>query len=206
MDPAGLIDGLTGPDASPRDQHRLLSAARNALTSWALGTPKTIASFVRQVLERVTLGQDEIEIQISKKALKAALLGSPPASHAAAPDQKTPESDALILKLPACLKRCSGEIRLVIPAGVQPDLRPRPNAALIKALSRAHTWKETLLSGQAGSICDICNNYFARKVNQPALPREGFDEYGVLARSIRRRTQSQTVAVARRCCAATTIF
>jgi hypothetical protein len=58
----------------------------------------------------------------------------------------------LTLRLKAKLKRCSGELRLVVPAGGRVDLKPRPNAALIKALTRAHTWKAQLTSGEAISI------------------------------------------------------
>lgn len=39
-----------------------------------------------------------------------------------------------------------------MPAGVHGDLMPRPNATLIKALTRAHKWRNRLLSGEAPSI------------------------------------------------------
>ncbi len=60
--------------------------------------------------------------------------------------------DALILHVSARLKLCSGEMRLVIPPGNVRELRPRSNATRIKALARAHAWKEKLFSGQAPSI------------------------------------------------------
>ena len=37
------------------------------------------------------------------------------------------------------------------------DLRPRPNATLIKALTRAHRWKERLFTGGAPSTSAIAN-------------------------------------------------
>jgi hypothetical protein len=63
--------------------------------------------------------------------------------------------DALILRVPARLKLCSGEMRLVIPLGQQQELQPRPNATLIKALTRAYKWKERLFSGAAPSTSEI---------------------------------------------------
>lgn len=36
-------------------------------------------------------------------------------------------------------------------------MRPRINAALVKALTRAHKWKHKLFSDQAPSICAIAN-------------------------------------------------
>ncbi len=46
-------------------------------------------------------------------------------------------------------------MRLVIPPGQARDLRPRPNATLIKALTRAHRWKERLFTGAAPSTSAI---------------------------------------------------
>ncbi len=64
-------------------------------------------------------------------------------------------SDELTLRIPARLKLCSGEMRLVIPPEQARDLRPRPNATLIKALTREHRWKERLFSGGAPSTSAI---------------------------------------------------
>ena len=64
-------------------------------------------------------------------------------------------SDELTLHIPVRLKLCSGEMRLVIPPEQARDLRPRPNATLIKALTRAHRWKERLFSGGAPSTSAI---------------------------------------------------
>ena len=64
-------------------------------------------------------------------------------------------SDELTLHIPVRLKLCSGEMRLVIPPGQARDLRPRPNATLIKALTRAYGWKERLFTGGAPSTSAI---------------------------------------------------
>lgn len=65
------------------------------------------------------------------------------------------DGDEITLRVPTRLKLCSGEMRLVIPPGHARGLQPRPNATLIKALARAHAWKEKLFSGQASSIQTI---------------------------------------------------
>ncbi len=76
---------------------------------------------------------------------------SAPGSQAGTPSG----GDALTLRVPARLKLCSGEMRLVIPPGQARDLRPRPNAALIKALTRAHRWQERLFTAAAPSTSAI---------------------------------------------------
>ncbi len=61
----------------------------------------------------------------------------------------------MTLRVPARLKLCSGERRLVIPPGQARELQPRPNATLIKALTRAYKWKERLFTGGAPSTSAI---------------------------------------------------
>ena len=43
----------------------------------------------------------------------------------------------------------------MIPLGQQQELQPRPNATLIKALTRAYKWKERLFTGAAPSTSAI---------------------------------------------------
>ena len=74
-------------------------------------------------------------------------------AHATAPNTE----NTLTFLIPARLKRCGMEMRLVIPAGGPTDLMARPDNALIKALTRAHEWKEQLVSGKASSIQAIAN-------------------------------------------------
>ena len=61
------------------------------------------------------------------------------------------DGDGLTPRLTAKLRRRSGQLRLVVPANGGPDLESRPNAPLIKALTRAYAWKVQVLSGEAES-------------------------------------------------------
>ena len=65
--------------------------------------------------------------------------------------------DEPTISIPARLKLCSGQMRLVIPPGHAREKRPRPNATLIKALTRAHKWKHRLFSGEVSSIRATAN-------------------------------------------------
>ena len=77
------------------------------------------------------------------------------ASATGSPAGTASGGDALTLRVPARLKLCSGEMRLVIPPGQRQELQPRPNATLIKALTRAFKWKERLFTGAAPSTSAI---------------------------------------------------
>jgi site-specific DNA recombinase len=59
-------------------------------------------------------------------------------------------TDLICLTVEAKLRRCGGEVRLVVPpdsaVGQAAEL---PKASLIKAIARAHSWHEKVLEGKA---------------------------------------------------------
>ncbi len=150
-DSVGLLDALGLADMAPRDQHRLIMAAR----SLAGLAPRDENSrvFLRSIIQRITIAPREISIALSRRKLGDRLLGEDRADQPAQSDLTGIDlDDPLILTLSARLKRCGSELRFVVPAGCEGELPPRPNAALIKAIARAHVWKDKLLSGDAASI------------------------------------------------------
>jgi hypothetical protein len=56
--------------------------------------------------------------------------------------------DLLPITAHVVMKRCRGAVRMVIPGDVQGARPARPNATLIKALARAHTWSARLFSAR----------------------------------------------------------
>jgi hypothetical protein len=54
----------------------------------------------------------------------------------------------LALRIKARLKRCGGEVRLVLPANSGGEIPVRPLPSLIKAVARAHDWYERIVRGQ----------------------------------------------------------
>ena len=158
---AGQVIDELGDSLSPRDQKRLIVAAGKQAERWSRMSGSKQRAFVLRIVADVTVREKEIRIVLRRNGLRHALLGDEssidmvgaPGSQAGAPAS----GDALSLCVPTRLKLCSGEMRLVIPPGNARELRPRINAALIKALTRAHKWKHKLFSGQAPSICAIAN-------------------------------------------------
>ncbi len=157
-DAGQVVDELAG-SLAPRDQERLIAAAGIQAERWPRMAASEQRGFVLHVVAGVTVSEREILIELHRTALRYALLdetssidtASAPGSQAGIPAS----GDALTLRVPARLKLCSGEMRLVIPPGQARDLRPRPNATLIKALTRAYKWKERLFTGEAPSTSAI---------------------------------------------------
>ncbi len=157
-DAGQVIDELAG-SLSPRDQERLIAAAGIQAERWPRMAASEQRGLILHVVAGVTVSEREILIELHRTALRHALLGEASSiDTASAPGSQAGTAsggDALTLRVPARLKLCSGEMRLVIPLGQARDLRPRPNATLIKALTRAHRWKERLFTGGAPSTSAI---------------------------------------------------
>jgi hypothetical protein len=102
-------------------------------------------SLLKSAAVRIVVYDEQIEVQINKQALRRELLGQ----EADSPMQSSTEDDTnlLILKTDARLKRCGGEVRFQLP----PDsghAKSHPVPSLIRAVARAHDWLDRIFRGE----------------------------------------------------------
>ena len=156
---AGQVIDELGGSLAPRGQERLIAAAGIQAERWPRMAASERRAFILHVVASVTVSREEILIELRRTALRHALVGETSSMDTASTDQDRAGipagGDALTLRVPARLKLCSGEMRLVIPPGQVREQQPRPNATLIKALTRAYKWKERLFSGGVPSTSAI---------------------------------------------------
>ncbi len=88
---------------------------------------------------------DRIEVEVNKSELHAALAGAPVAAS------RQVSFDIIRLELEARIKRCGGEMRLVVPPDVPWRVRTHPAPSLVKVVARAHQWCEWVISGKVWS-------------------------------------------------------
>jgi DNA invertase Pin-like site-specific DNA recombinase len=114
---------------------------------------------LRSIVVRIVVRQQKIELQLSIRELMKSFL----------PDHRIKEligsipiaEDAITLEADAQLKRCGGEVRLLLSDTEQNG--PRPVPSLVRAVARANDWVDRILRGEIP--------------NQRALAKEtGFDE------------------------------
>jgi site-specific DNA recombinase len=138
--PQRLLDLFNEVSSSPDDIQRLLEAIQRPGDS----SDKT-QSLLKSAVARIVVYDEQIEVQIDKRALRRELLGQ----EADSPMQSSTEDDTnlLILKTDARLKRCGGEVRFQLP----PDsghAKSHPAPSLIRAVARAHDWVDRILRGE----------------------------------------------------------
>ena len=56
--------------------------------------------------------------------------------------------DIFTLVIDARVKRCGGEVRLIVPANSGTETSARPVLSLIKAIARVHQWPEQIIGGK----------------------------------------------------------
>jgi site-specific DNA recombinase len=137
-----VMTELTQPDDPPASTQQMIDAARKQAARLRSDSTSSAHNFIRGVVQRVVVHPDKIEVEVSKSELRASLAGAP---RVASPQGS---SDIIRLALEARIKRCGGEMRLVVPPDLPGQGRPQPVSSLLKVVARAHRWSEWVMSGK----------------------------------------------------------
>ena len=150
-----VMDELCG-SLSSGDRQRLIAAAKDKADKWLQMSTTDRRAMLISTLATITVYQDEVRIALCREALRIALLCEASSCAAAnrTPDLASPSNtrDYVVLASPVRLRLCSGAMRLVVPPAHAMNRSPRPNASLIKAVVKAHKWKEKLFADEVSSV------------------------------------------------------
>ncbi|HWF67918.1 MAG TPA: hypothetical protein VN670_11460 [Acidobacteriaceae bacterium] len=86
---------------------------------------------------------ERIEMEINRADLRRALLG---VCEDAIPLGNDAD-DLIVIETAAVLKRCGGDVRLILPPD-SPGVQPHASPSLLRAISRAHDWVDRILRGE----------------------------------------------------------
>jgi site-specific DNA recombinase len=165
--PNDVMKGLALPGDRPELTHHLILAARKQAAEWSTAPPTAVRDFVRRVVRRVVVDGDKIDVETSRSELRASFTDNRvgTSSRTVLQGQEASPDDLIRLSVEALLKRCGGEMRLV----VSPDSpRPQEITPLVKAVVRAHRWREGVLTGEvpdrtvAAKRLDLNEEYLRR--------------------------------------------
>ena len=138
--PQRLLDVLVDVDGPPSD----IKAVTEVSREWDTASSEKVQCLFGSAVKRIVVHYDRIEIEISKAALRQAVLSVPDDPE----HLNTNADEAVVIEAAAQLKRCGGEVRLVLPPDSHgANLHEVPS--LIRAISRAHDWLDRILRGQA---------------------------------------------------------
>jgi site-specific DNA recombinase len=124
-----------------------------------LSSQDKVRNDLRSLVTRIIVRQQKVELQLSRRALLKSVL--PLQRSVELLESETAFEDAISIEAKAQLKRCGGEIRLLLADAGHNRAHPVPS--LVRAVARANDWVDRILKGEIS--------------NQRALAKEtGFDE------------------------------
>jgi site-specific DNA recombinase len=125
------------------DAYALDAALRKALKlseRWLAMPPVELKRLVREIVDRITVAADRIEIQLSRAKIAAALQ--------AGGLRQQPDLDPVVLSIEAKVRRAGKGKRLVIANGAGTEV----NAGLVELIKEAFAIRNQFLSGSHDSI------------------------------------------------------
>jgi DNA invertase Pin-like site-specific DNA recombinase len=158
-DPSELLDTVSEHASSGIGTKQLIGRAGRIAEDLANGSPGGTRPLVISLVRRVVIGPDSIEIEVVRHRLISVLQsdgGRSPDANAANANPGdagdiNPE-DIVTLTIAARLQRAGREMRMVVQNAS--DERP-PDPALLRALVRAHDFRERLMQDPHLSAHDI---------------------------------------------------
>ena len=113
-----------------------------ASREWVNASTEKIHAFLKSTVIRVIVRQLNVQILLSKQALRDALIG--PQDIDSPIEQGS--NDSITLEASAQLARHGGEMRLQLSPDA-PGSKSRPDPSLLRAIARAHDWVHRMLRG-----------------------------------------------------------
>jgi hypothetical protein len=139
------MKSLTLPEDHPETTQKLIAAAGAHAEEWLTASPTALRDFVKKVVvRRVIVHTEKMDLETSRSELRAILTNN----QLRGESQEATSEDMVPLTVQVRLKRCGGEMRLVLsPNSAEPALV----TPIVKAIVRAHQWREGVLASDISS-------------------------------------------------------
>jgi site-specific DNA recombinase len=120
----------------------LVGAAQQFAKAMAGDSTSGLRELLAGIVARITIQQDSIQVHVSKERIRARFLNQERILG------QVSDGQPIVLTIEIELKRCGGEMRLIIPGCTATGQQRQPVPSLIKAVSRATNWVHRMESGE----------------------------------------------------------
>ena len=135
-------------------QKQLIASSSKKADNWDQQEPQQQIQILQNFIDKIIVGQDKIDIFFIRPAITNALL-----SEGHTPDAgESDPADTYHVSMPAQLKRCGIETKLIVPGQGQPGAHERTVRAIQESLRKALNWNHALIAGKAASKADLARN------------------------------------------------
>ena len=145
-----LLEAIGVPSEDAATSKALIIAGKQIAKAWPAKAPTELREFLSSVVGRIVVHETSLEMAIIQPALRETLLGnlSVRVTKQESLVQKGGKRDVFKLTIDSRVKRCGGEVRLLVPTDSATEAPARPVPSLIKAVARAHQWPEQIIQGE----------------------------------------------------------
>jgi site-specific DNA recombinase len=146
--PEQLLQAIGVPSEDAATSKALIIAGKHLAKAWQAKSPTEQREFLTSVIGRIVVRERSVEITILQPALREAMLGNWSAQLTKQEPFLEKGKNVFKLMIDGRVKRCGGEVRLLVPTDSTSDSPSRPVPSLIKAVARAHRWPEQIIQGE----------------------------------------------------------
>ncbi len=155
-DKAQIMKALGGLSGGPDLLQRIVRQGASMAENWDRSSIREHLSLFRKIIRRITLDEQDIQIEIGCCEITTAILAcGKQADPLPAALLKKLEGRSVSLKMLARIKRRGRELRLIMPNDDPTKRSPQFNPAMIKAVARAHVWREQLSIGTVTNTSEL---------------------------------------------------
>ena len=112
-----------------------------------------LIDLIKTLIRKIVLSKNEIRITFSRVAIVESLMENELTDTDSGALGRT--ADEYVVTVPASLKRCGLETRLVIPGEMEPQAHTRTVQAMQNALGKALAWNQTLITTTDSSMTEL---------------------------------------------------
>jgi site-specific DNA recombinase len=171
--PIEILDAAKEVGISASECNRLLKRAGNMAQEGLASSKMDQADFLKGILDRAIIHSDSAQVRLNAVSLFRSILGEREA--------KPEFAEAHLINLSCSLqsKFRGGAIQIVV-GNVQPAAS-ETNLAILKAVARARSWYDQIVSGEVSSIPELARQHgvtprYVKKILPCALLRPGIVE------------------------------
>ncbi len=146
--PEKIVDALALPDDELAITQKLIESAAWYAKRLDEQSNSSLCETLETIVDRILVHQESVDIKLDRLKLRAQFLGP---SHTDPQTQNATndlDHEPITLTIKTRLKRCGGEMRLIIPGPPADQASGAAAPSLLKAISRAHEWVRQILSGE----------------------------------------------------------
>ncbi len=169
--PRELLEAFNHLKLSAKNQTTIINNAKLFENNWEDLSPGKKINHLKNIIQKIQVGCDGINITLSRTEISQYLLNEKADNE----KSKKKFDDGFIISIPAKLKRCGHETKLIIADEYTNVSNPTTTLALQNALKKGLAWNHALITGQVSNLKmlakqeNVTHRYISRLIKMAYL-------------------------------------